>query len=123
METCEYYRLLGEFLARAGVPLRQSGLGPGSRQPPCLTYSAARPAFGGEALLVADAWFGGTAAAMQKDAFLNEMDQLIPQQGARLTGQGGVIIIRREEKDFLQTDESGAPVLHVRLRAAVRLYG
>lgn len=123
MQTCEYYRLLSEFWARTGLPVRQAGLGPGSHQPPCLAYSAVCPAFGGEALMEADAWFGGATAAQQRDEFLQALETMLPERGIHIAGDGGMIIIRRSENDFVKTEEAGAPVLHVRIRAAVRLYG
>lgn len=123
MHTSDYYRLLTDFLAQTGLPVRQGGRTTATHARPCLIYTVPRPAFGSDAALEAQAFFPGMDALAQRNTFLAALEQLIPPEGALLHVSDGAVWITRDASRFITTDADTGPALRVHIRANVRLYG
>lgn len=98
---------------------------PDGQQRPYIVYGAACGSFGQPGALTAIAWFDGADAAVQRAAFADAMEALLPRSGVKLIGDGGMIIVRRDEKAFMEmvSDEHDPRLMGVRVKAVTSMYG
>lgn len=125
MTANEFHKRINAFLASSGLPAWLEGHVPDGQACPYIVYGAACGSFGQAGALTATAWFDGADAAVQRAAFADTAEALLPRSGVKLIGDGGMIIIRRDEKAFMEMSarEHDPRLMGCKVNAVISMYG
>lgn len=123
MSMSVFQQALTTLFSRLDLPVYLTGQTPGTLSFPYLTLSVGSSGFCGAIPITVTAWFLGRSGNQQRSHCCDQLQQLIPEGGVKLTFSGGLATIHRAG-DFITliTDATEPRSLGARIRLTVKLY-
>ena len=93
------------FWQRTGVKAYLTGQLPEDAAPPYLTYEIKGEGFGRAVRCVAHGYFLGEEANAERAAFLQRVEEMLPEGGVKMEKEEEMVVIRRATGDFERLEE------------------